>query len=72
MSIKIDNYLIGGASFLGAFLSNFSVSLLSRRAVLLTGHFFTMMGHIFIYTFIQLEMGSNSVLFSMIVVILSF
>jgi len=72
MNLKIDNYFVGGAGFLGAFLANFSVGTLSRRHVLLVGHFFIMVGHILMYTFIRLEIGTNTMLASMLTIVLSF
>ena len=72
MDVKIDNYFLGGAGFLGAFLSNFTVSTFSRRAVLLGGHTGIMIGMILIYIFIELQFGSDEILFSMVLCILSF
>lgn len=72
MGIKVDNYFIGGAGFTGALLSNLTVSILGRRSILLIGHFVIFIGHILIFTFINLNKGSNSVLLSMLVVVLSF
>lgn len=40
LSAKEDTYFIGGATFLGAILSYYSIAIFSRRTIFIGGHFF--------------------------------
>jgi hypothetical protein len=54
LDTKTSNYFIGGAGFTGACLANLTVNFLSRRMLLIGGHFFIMIGLFLIFLFQQL------------------
>lgn len=52
MPIATNNYIIGGSGFIGCLLAMLVVSKFSRRAVLIGGYLFIMIGHFLIFIFI--------------------